>query len=313
MHSPFPTHIQIQTSSACGAACAICPHPVASPSWTNKLMSDELFASIVSQLAGRPIEYLCPYLMADPMSDRKIFDRIRMLRDALPFTHIEVSTTGLYLAPAIADKLLAAPLSELRISSHGVTNDEWSMTMPGLRHDKHWPNVMRFIDRWRELQPYPLRIVTLSNMWSPEREAEIKAHWNNLGIDTISWSVITRAEQVDLTVFGKGERERDASPRRTRCRFGRDSRWLHILSDGRVALCCMDYSQEAIIGSLTNMTIEEIWHSDAFNLMRAKVRGEAPVPSDFICHRCEWHVEAGDDTEFDSATDASQFAGASRR
>jgi len=317
MTCDFPTHIQIQTTSACGAACTICPHPVESPQWSNKLMTDALFESIVMQLAGKPIEYLCPYLMADPMSDRKMFTRIAMLRQALPATHIEVSTTGLYLVPANAEKLLAAPLSELRISSHGITPDEWSTTMPGLKHDKHWPNVMRFIDMWRDVRPYPLRIVTLNNMWSPQRERDIKAFWAEQGIETISWSVITRAEQVDLTVFGKGKHQRNGAAERKRCRFGRDTHWLHILSDGRATLCCMDYKQEAVVGTLHEYTIEDLWRSDAFETMRAKVRGDLATDADFICHRCEWHVSADEDVQLETAYvehDApTQTAGALRR
>jgi MoaA/NifB/PqqE/SkfB family radical SAM enzyme len=319
MRSDFPSHIQIQTTSACGAACTICPHPVESPKWSNKLMSDELFASIVNQLVGKPVEYLCPYLMADPMSDRRIFARIQMLRDALPATHIEVSTTGLYLMPANAEKLLAAPLSELRISCHGTTSAEWSTTMPGLRHEKHWPNVTRFIDMWRETKPYPLRIVTLNDMWSRERERDIKNYWADQSIDTVSWSVITRAEQVDLTVFGKDKHKRSSMRERKRCRFGRDTHWLHILSDGRATLCCMDYKQEAITGTLTPgaFSIEQLWRSDEFEGMRAKVRGDATADDDFICQRCEWHVSADEAVQLESAYVAedahAQTAGVFRR
>jgi len=259
-------------------------------------MSDALFDEIVSQLRGKPIEYLCPYLMADPMSDRKIFDRIAALRRALPVTHIEVSTTGLYLHPRLTEQLLAAPLSELRISSHGISQDEWQATMPGLKHDKHWPNVLRFIEAWQRLKPYPLRIVTLKGMWSPEREADIRKHWAAQGIETVSWDVITRAKQVDLSIFGRTRSSHHAAhtPIRTRCRFGRDTHWLHLLSDGRAALCCMDYKQEAIVGSLSGphaMTIEQLWRSEAFETLRAKVRGDLPTDAEFICHRCEWLVE----------------------
>ena len=112
----FPTHVQVQTTSACGAACTICPHPVESPNWSNGLMTDDLFDRIVAQLAARDVRYVSPYLMADPLSDKKIFQRIHSLHTALPAAHIEVSTTGKYLTPRLADRLLDAPLSELRIS-----------------------------------------------------------------------------------------------------------------------------------------------------------------------------------------------------
>ena len=293
--APFPTHIQIQTTSACGAACSICPHPVESPKWSNGLMSDELFDRIVDQLRGRGVEYLCPYLMADPMSDRKIFERMVIIRNALRATHIEVSTTGLYLVPRIAERLLAAPLSELRISSHGIAAEEWAQTMPGVDYEKAWPNVMRFIEAWRQTKPYKLYIVTLWGLWTKQREAEIEAFWRDLDVEIVRWQVISRAGEVDLTVFGEGSEQRavrspDKKDPPYRCRFNRDTQWIHILSDGRLTLCCMDYKHEAILGNVLDSTLEEIWQSRAFEQVRARVRGDLPTDDQFICERCEWHV-----------------------
>jgi radical SAM protein with 4Fe4S-binding SPASM domain len=258
-------------------------------------MSDELFDRIVDQLRGQDVEYLCPYLMADPMSDRKIFERMAIIRRALPATHIEVSTTGLYLIPRIAEKLLAAPLSELRISSHGTTAEEWARTMPGVDYERAWPNLMRFLEAWRQTKPYSLYIVTLWGLWAKQREAEIEAFWRDLDVEIVRWQVISRAGEVDLTVFGEGSEQRAVrSPDKRdppyRCRFNRDTQWVHILSDGRLTLCCMDYRQEVILGNLLEQTLEEIWRSRAFERVRARVRGDLPTDEQFICERCEWHV-----------------------
>jgi len=273
-------------------------------------MSDELFERIVEQLAEQPVEYVSPYLMADPLSDRKIFERIRRLREVLPDAHLEVSTTGLYLLPKLADRLLAAPISELRISSHGISAEEYAQTMPGVPFDKAMPNVMRFIERWQHLQPYRLSIVCLWGLWPAEREAEIEAFWTDLGVEMSKWRVVSRARHVDLTVFGQGSpdptpyhRGRHEPP--YLCRFHRDTEWMHILSDGRVTLCCMDYGQEVILGDASEDRLEEIWRGPAYAAVRARVRGEAPrvgsvtrptgsvgrvTDPAFLCERCEWHV-----------------------
>ncbi len=291
----FPTHLQIQTTSACGAACSICPHPVESPKWSNGLMSDPLFDRIVDQLRGRDVRYISPYLMADPLSDRKIFDRIATLHAAAPDAHVEVSTTGKYLAPGLADRLLSAPLSELRISSHGITAEEYARTMPGVDFDKAMAHIRGFIERWQQQQPYPLSVVCLWGLFPAERERRIEAFWKELGVELSKWRVNSRADQVDLTVLG--ETSPDPTPyaegRREppyRCRFDRDTQWMHILSDGRVALCCMDYGQEVILGDLRTKTIEDIWTSDAYRRVRDQVRGDAATRPDFLCNRCDWHV-----------------------
>ena len=288
---PFPTHIQIQTTTGCGADCSICPHPVKSRSWTNGLMTDALFERIVRQLAGRRIDYLCPYLMADGLSDKKIFDRIDRLRDELPETHIELSTTGMYLAPRLADRLIEAPLSELRISSHGITAEQYARTMPGVNFDRAMNNILRFIDRWRDRKPYDLSVVTLWGLWPRDIEEEIEAFWAARGVSLSKWRVVSRADQVDLTVFGESPADPTPFSRRSkppyRCRFNRDTQWMHILSDGRVTLCCMDYGQQVIVGDASRQSLDEIWTGSAYAEARDRVRRDG---DSFICDQCEWRV-----------------------
>jgi radical SAM protein with 4Fe4S-binding SPASM domain len=308
---PFPTHFQIQTTIGCGADCSICPHPVESPKWTNGMMSDELFERIIDQLCGREIEYLSPYLMADPMSDRKIFQRVRQIRDVLPQTLIEISTTGKYLVPKLTDQLLESPLTELRISSHGISAKEYAQTMPGVNFEKAMLNILRYIERWRESKPYKLSVVCLWGLWPREREEEIVAFWTDLGVELSRWRVISRADQVNLTVFGDGSD--DPTPySRARldppylCRSHRDTQWMHILSDGRVALCCMDYKHEQILGNVREATIEEIWSSMPYQTVRAQIRGDAPAEHDFLCSRCEWHCSRSVYDREEASADAAQ-------
>ena len=167
--------------------------------------------------------------------------------------------------------------------------------MPGVDYEKAWPNVLRFIEAWRQTKPYKLYIVTLWGLWTKQREAEIEAFWRDLDVEIVRWQVISRAGEVNLTVFGEGSQQRalrspDKKDPPYGCRFNRDTQWVHILSDGRLPLCGMDYKHEAILGNVLDSTLEEIWHSRAFERVRARVRGDLPTDDRFICDRCEWHV-----------------------
>ena len=291
----FPKRVQIQTTVACGADCSICPHPVASPRWSNGPMDDGLFDRIVEELRGREIEYVAPYLMADPLADRRIFERMERLRDALPAATFEISTTGQFLTDKNIAKLLASPLNELRISSHGLTAAEYAQTMPGVNHQRGMANILRLIERWRAERPFELSIVCLWGLWPRDREAEIAAYWRGLGVALSQWRVISRAEQVDLTIFGAGSADPTLyalrkGPAPYRCRSCRDTEWLHILSDGRVTLCCMDYQQEVVLGDLRAATIAEIYNGAAFERARAAIRADVSADAAALCRRCEWHV-----------------------
>ena len=89
----------------------------------------------------------------------------------------------------------------------------------------------------------------------------------------------------DPTRFADGKRDGPYM-----CRFHRDTQWLHILSDGRVALCCMDYGQEEIVGDLRARSIGEIWASPRLAETRTRIRGALPAGPPKLCRQCEWHV-----------------------
>jgi len=290
----FPKYLQIQTTTACGAKCKMCPHPKVSKSWPNGLMDDALFRSIIEQCRGQDVQRICPYLMAEPLTDPKIFERIAYIRSALPDVEIELSTTPQRLTPQAQTKLLAAPLTELRISSHGITAEDYKQLMPGVRFESAWRNLQAFIDKWRKQKPYPLYIVSLFGLLPAEREEAIAAYWQEQGIPLQRWRVTSRGRQVALEQFDSPEDPTDW--RRARrlppyvCRFGRDTEWMSILSDGRVTLCCMDYRQEVILGDLRAQSIAEVWTGPQFARLRRQIAGTAPGPDDMLCKRCEWYV-----------------------
>ena len=161
-------------------------------------------------------------------------------------------------------------------------------------------NIRAFIERWCDGRPYELSVVSLWGLWPVRREAEIEAFWNRLGVPLSKWRVNSRAQLVDLSVLG--EVSPDPTPYRDgrheppyRCRFRRDTEWMHILSDGRVTLCCMDYRQSVIVGDASKESLDAIWTGEAYRRARAKVRGDLPTSPDFICGRCDWSVSASVD------------------
>ena len=65
---------------------------------------------------------------------------------------------------------------------------------------------------------------------------------------------------------------------------------MHILSDGRVTLCCMDYRHGEILGDAREASLEEIWNGEAFEQARARIRGDAPAGPNCLFDRFEYHV-----------------------
>ncbi len=292
--SRFPRFLQIQTTTACGAKCRMCPHAETSPAWPNGPIDEALFHSIVDQCIDQPLERICPYLMAEPLADRRIFDRIGYIHQTLPDVQIEISCTAQLLRDKVREQLLAAPITELRISNHGITKEDYELLMPGLDYEAAWENLTRFVEAWRQRKPYPLYIVSLFGLLPAEREQAIVDYWLTQGIELSRWRVTSRGRQIDPTQF-------DSPPDPTRwptarreppyaCRFARDSEWMHILSDGRVCLCCMDYNQSTILGNAKQDSLQAIWQSPRYTGIRNQITGTPPSDNGFLCNRCEWYV-----------------------
>lgn len=289
---PFPKVMQIQTTTACGARCRMCPHAESFASWPNGPIDEGLFRSIVTQCVGEPIQRICPYLMAEPLADPHIFERIAFIRQTLPAVEVEISCTAQPMSPKACEQLLAAPISELRISSHGISREDYALLMPGVKYDAAWENLTRFVAAWKQRRPYPLYIVSLFGLLPADREKAIVDYWSHQGIELSRWRVTSRGRQIDLRQF-----DSPADPTRWTtarqdppyaCRFARDSEWMHILSDGRVTLCCMDYRQEAILGDASRQSLREIWTGEAYTRMRQAIADGASDAA--LCRECEWYV-----------------------
>ena len=66
-----------------------------------------------------------------------------------------------------------------------------------------------------------------------------------------------------------------------------------LLPNGDVALCCMDYGLQNILGNLLKCNYDELFHTDAFKKIREKMKSQ---DSDIICRNCS---EAISDDEMD--------------
>ena len=63
---------------------------------------------------------------------------------------------------------------------------------------------------------------------------------------------------------------------------------LHILHDGTIIPCCMDWNIEHPLGNIKDYEIEEVFHLDTYKDFIEMMRGRKESPDNFICKRCDW-------------------------
>jgi radical SAM protein with 4Fe4S-binding SPASM domain len=66
--------------------------------------------------------------------------------------------------------------------------------------------------------------------------------------------------------------------------------WLHIRANGDIALCCMDYTNDYIMGNVYELkTLDRLFESEAFKRIQAQAAGKGQ-PDGFICQKCEFGI-----------------------
>jgi len=62
---------------------------------------------------------------------------------------------------------------------------------------------------------------------------------------------------------------------------------MHILYNGDVVLCCMDWKREVILGNIREESLYNIWNSEIYCITRKMRDGKIESHSNFICKRCD--------------------------
>lgn len=92
---PLFKRVSLETTSNCNRSCGFCPISYGRRDFPQVSMRDELFSSIIVQLSELGFDGVIQmFLLNEPLLDRKMLDRLREARAALPRVTIYLSTNG---------------------------------------------------------------------------------------------------------------------------------------------------------------------------------------------------------------------------
>lgn len=298
--------IQIMTTSACSGNCAPCPY---SYSWHKKNpghMSDEEFIHVLDEIQTfdpNTSAKICLYLMQDPLSDPKIVERTETIFQYFPNCKYELSTNGMLLTPEISKQLVdvikkyeKVKSSEIWLSHFAINPETYKTLMRRNNYQQTLQNIIDFLkindgeifvkfaglggsrdgilEYFNEKQyvEYINSIlnreqITIKNLWISYFTFHNRA--GNVRIK--HWDGTEFHRQIDFTHPFSCMRYIDS---------------LHILYDGSVIACCMDYFKETVWGNLFEQTLKEIWEGQERKKFIEKAEGRIKSDYNFICKRC---------------------------
>lgn len=288
----FPRYLSIQTTSFCNASCVFCPNQEIKNLFPPKVMSGGLYKKIIDECRGyRGIERIILYLNNEPLTDPYIIDRINYAKITVPWASVHILTNGSLLDDQMQDDLINSKLDWIGISVHGIKKQNIEPAT-GLDYGVVFPRVLNFIQKAKiKRDPDNFLMVTfLKHKYMTEKESnEAFSFWKDQGVSRVSFfnAPISRAGNVSSM-------EKTYHPQIFGCKSIWANEMIHIVENGEVVLCCMDWRREINLGNVNNQSIREIWNSPGYAQARDQRDGKIPVQDNFICKRCEESIPQRD-------------------
>lgn len=270
----LPVEYIVETTAKCNLYCPMCPretHPQ-----PKEDMTDAIFDALVKG-AAQTGEHMMLIGLGEPLLDPKIFDRIEYCERHRISTLL--STNGVLLDQAAAEKLLASPLAHITLSFDGASKESFEMYRKGAKFDRVRDNFVRFSSLKHQKKSKVQIVVQMVRMQENAREVEEFKRF---------WSAVPGVDQVRI----KEDETNVLQPEAARTEVG--SRVCHYLwrgpvyvkHDGRVFPCCQSYMLDgAPIGRLPEQSLEEINNSDEMRRLR-RMHAEGRAGEIDMCARC---------------------------
>ena len=283
----MPLKVQIQTTTRCNAACAMCPYPVVTeePGFEHASMSEERYRRILDDLGGGGVERLSLFLMNEPLIDRRLQRWLAMARDALPHCVLGLFSNGAALDGQRARDLAGAGLDELCVSIHGFEADTYERVMRGLSYARLRHNLDEVLEAAAAGQLGDMHVqivagdvpeVAATRELAPQRYRDrivLKAFSNER-------AAIGAPSSVPSSCGGPAG---DAPCQRPFVK-------LYVLTTGECVLCNVDWRRTVLLGRVGDEggpSVSDVWRGDAYRQIRREHFTRAFARA-ALCSRCDY-------------------------
>ena len=274
----FPLYFLIETLNICNAKCIMCPVEISKRKKGN--ISDSLFKKIVFEIHQHidNVRQVALFLLGEPLLDKKIFHRIKQLKN-IKVSNVLLASNASLLTQENIEKLLESGLDQIYISIDGSSKETYEAIKTGLNFETVTNNVINLIQYRNNLKSgLRIRLQMILQKKNLNEAQDWKSHWGKLigQLDELKIIKVSNwGTQLDIDDFGIGELKTPCvSP------FGT----FVIQHNGDVSLCCADFDCKVLMGNVKKQSIYDIWHSNKFEHIRKNfLSGTTDIP---ICKKC---------------------------
>lgn len=278
----FPHFLQFETNTLCNAHCKMCPHDIME---SRPQISEMLMDKIISECVPM-VESVCPFMFQEPALDDYLVRTLKRIKEANPKVHTTIYSNMESMSPRISEDIIdSGCLDSLCVSFYGPTRELYSEWQPYLWWWRTKRNIRHFINYKTEKNAHTS--VNFHYLAHPDLLPfydDFKEEWydaDSIGLVHYDTFCGLLDEIDDDAIWGKRAEKRTPCPRL----------WseFNVHSNGHVVPCCLDFSEEIVLGDLNEQSPQEIWRGKKFEELR-KMHVEGRFNEIPLCEDCNvWH------------------------
>jgi len=265
---PTPYQLVIDTTNACNFKCEFCPTSdrelLKSVGRPIGYMPYELFCKIIDDCKefDRPIRRIDFGKDGEPLLNKRFPDMVRYAKQSGVTQMVGVATNASFLTHEMADSLVDAGLDLIKISVEAVSNEGYAkIAKVKFDYEQLIERVTYLFNNRKNTKVY----AKIIDYGLPQADKDkFFDDFNDISdyitIDTVTgWSVVSAKDwtlgtnpstYLDLPSFNMKEV----------CPYPFYT--VAINFDGRVSICCVDWSLATLVGDLRTESLKELWEGE---------------------------------------------------
>lgn len=268
---PFPRLIDIEATNACNFSCLMCPTGNRSMTRKTGMMEPAVFDKILDECA----QWNCALRWVqwgENVMHPDLLDHISAAHERGVLTHL--NTNGSKLDAEAVERLISTGLDSIKFSFQGVDQNSYAE----MRNKDFFEELMAVIEQFQKIRgdreaPY-IHISTSITYEGPELVAAFEKRarqiadyvsvgrtvFDNLNLDGV------RMKPEEVARLQRLKEQESVVKVHPECPKVFDK--MSIFWDGAVSACCGDADKVMLIGSVSDNTLKDIWHSNRMNEYR---------------------------------------------
>ena len=251
--------VTVEPSNTCNSSCVMCPYPKMTRPKT--VMPMDLFKKVVDECVSNGINKFNLNFYNEPFLDPMIFERIEYLK--LKGVRVQLFSNGSVLDDDKIDKIIKSGLNDIKFSVDGFKKETYEKIRKGLNYEKTVSNILKLIERKKELKsPSPcIAVVFVRSANNEDEQEDFKKFWSG------------KADKIIISFDdNRNDTSTDDLKNKPAVAYPCRRLWkeLVVMSNGKVALCCVDFDGSVILGDFNSQSFMEIWNDAKFEKIREK-------------------------------------------